>query len=457
MSQTHISEPSVADWIRDRKASVAESSRPERKGMLQEARRFMLPAGLTASFLFLQMFDYHALGMSTVTPDRIIFLVIFGIFIGALRSRRTQSISLSGLEWTMLLFTILCVISYIISAPDAGSGRFKWFVTLFNLIFCPFGIYLVAKQSWYHPANVRKLLWAIVGMGVYLSFTAVFEHYRIDALVFPRYIVDPHVGIQFGRARGPMVGSNPMGEWLCAVYLAICLVIPFSKTFTKVLLYGLITVVMVAIYFTLTRGCWLSFAYVVLLTSVFGGKFGNQSRMIVLLVAAAFFSGMGSKFSFYGDTLFSRRQNTIDYRISNNETTYKMGMDNFLTGVGYGKFGANWERYFGSSQKELTGDLTDGNHNIYLGLFSDLGFPGVALYVTIFGLILRDLLRIRKSLGRKWQFERNLTLAALGLVIILLWEGMSGDMRFNPTLNTLTFLFTGIASGIPQALRNRPA
>lgn len=455
MAYTHTSEPSVADWMRSNASPCSSTVEATEERPQSRVRGFALPSALIAGFLFLQMFDYHALGMSTVTPDRILFLFIFGSFVVALKNGRAQSISMSGLEWTMLLFAALCVVSYIFSNPDGGQLRFKWLITLFNLIFCPFGIFLVARSARYDATKVRWLMWAIVCMGVYLAFTAVFEHYRIDSLVFPRYIVDPHVGIQFGRARGPMVGSNPMGEWLVAVYLAICLVLPSAKSFTKILLNGLILVVIVAIYFTLTRGCWLSFAYVVVLTSLFGGKFGTPSRIIVLLVGVAFFAGVGSKFSFSGDTLFSRRQNTIEYRMSNNETTYKMGMANFLTGVGYGKFGENWEKYFGSAQKELTKDLTDGNHNIYLGLFADLGFPGVALYVTIFGFILRDCVRKFRALDRESLFERNLMLSTLGMVIILLWEGMSGDMRFNPTLNTLTFLFTGIAASIPQPLKVR--
>ena len=60
----------------------------------------------------------------------------------------------------------------------------------------------------------------------------------------------------------------------------------------------------------------------------------------------AFFAGAGSKFSYSQETLFSRRQNTIEYRISNNLTTYNMGMANPLTGVGYGNFMPMWSKYF---------------------------------------------------------------------------------------------------------------
>ncbi|HLW88599.1 MAG TPA: O-antigen ligase family protein [Terriglobales bacterium] len=414
-----------------------------------------LPAALMALFLFSQLFDYHALHLSTVTPDKLVFFILSLIFANAALTNRLRPIPWSGTEICMLLFAILCTVSYIVTNPDGGGEHLKWLTTLFNLIVFPFGLYLFAKKTRYTEVRTLWLLRAIVGIGVYLAFTASFEHFGIDALVFPKYIIDPHVGIQFGRARGPMVGSNPMGEWLVLVYMAICLVMPFAKTSEKVLLHLLILLVTMGVYFTLTRGAWLSFAFVVILTAIFGGKFGTQSRLIMVLVAVAFFAGVGSKFSFGGETLFSRRQNTIDYRLSNNKTTFNMGMDNFVTGVGYGGFGANWEKYFGTKEKELTRDLTDGNHNTYLGLFADLGFPGVALYVALFGFLLKECIRIRRSLGPDNAFERNVALSSIGLVIITLWEAMSGDLRFNPTLNAVTFLFLGITASMQPLVKKR--
>src|SRR5947209_6291261 len=346
MAYIETSEQSVADWIRESRSNAEPTTKSGEKPVLSGVKGFTLPAIWMAWFLFLQMFDYHALGMSTVTPDRIIFFIMAGLFFVAVRKAQAHSIKLSGVEWCMLLFGMLCTVSYVIHNPDAGSDRFKWLITLFNLVICPFGIYIIAKNSRYDSGKVLSLLKAIVWIGVYLACTAIFEHYRIDALVFPRYIVDPHVGIQFGRARGPMVGSNPMGEWLVLVYLAICQVMIVLGKIWKLLLQGLTLLVLIGIYFTLTRGAWISFAIVAVLTAIFGGKFGRQSRVIAIVVLIAFFVGVGSKFSFSGDTLFSRRQNTIDYLLSNNETTLKMGMDNFVTAVGYGKFASSWLNYF---------------------------------------------------------------------------------------------------------------
>ncbi len=449
MVHPNISERSAADAIYDSRSSESPVLSVEPPATLRRTAKAMrLPAALMALFLFSQLFDYHALGLSTVTPDKVLFLVLSLLFGYAALTHQLRPIPWSGTEVCMLLFAILCTLSYLVTNPDAGGEHLKWLTTLFNLIWYPFGVYLFAKKTRYNTAQTVWLMRAIVAIGVYLAFTASFEHYNISALVFPKYILDPHVGIQFGRARGPMVGSNPMGEWLVVVYLATCLIMPFAKIFSKVLLYGLLLLITMGVYFTLTRGAWLSFAAVVLLTATLGGKFGTQSRLIMLVVLVAFFAGAGSKFSYNGATLFSRRQNTIDYRLSNNETTFNMGMANPLTGVGYGSFSSNWEKYFGNKEQELTRDLTDGNHNTYLGLFADMGIPGIALYVTLFGFILAECIRIRRALDPGAQFERNLALSGIGLVTVLLWEAMSGDLRFNPTLNTVTFLFVGITASM---------
>jgi len=452
MPNVNISPLSAEDLI-DESGSVDLSvATAQPRPMSKGAKLVPLPAALIALFIFAQMFDYHALHLATFTPDKLFFLVILLFFGNAALSGRLRSVPWSGTEVCMVMFATLCTASYCITNPDAGLENFKWLTTLFNLIVYPFALYFLVKKTRYRARKTIWLLRAMVCIGSYLAFTASFEHYGINALVFPKYIVDPHVGIQFGRARGPMVGSNPMGEWLVVVFLVTCLIMPFARVFTKILLYGLLLLVTMGIYFTLTRGAWISFAAAVLITAMLGGKsFGIQSRLIIVVVLVAFFVGAGSKFSFSGQTLFTRRLNTIDYRLSNNETTFNMGMANPLTGVGYGSFFSNWERYFGYKEKQLTVDLTDGNHNTFLGLFADMGVPGVALYVALFGFLFRESLRVRKALDPRAHLERSLALTSVCLLTISVIEAMSGDLRFNPTLNAVTFLFAGITASLKYA------
>jgi O-antigen ligase len=419
-----------------------------------------LPAGLISALLLFQLFDYQVLELLqflkvlfTVTPDRLVFLLIASAFVWSFVNGRVRSCRVSVIEVCMLLLAVLCTLSWFTTRPDASLPRFKWLTTLFNFIFLPFGIYLVAKYTSYSRAKVTVVLRTIVAIGVYLSLTATFEHYDMSAFIWPKYIADPTVGIQWGRSRGPFPGSNPMGEWLIVVFLATCLLMPSVRTPWRIFLQALVPLTVAGIYFTDTRSVWLSFAAVLAIAIVRGGKFGVQSRLVVLLLLVTFLVGVGSKFSLNESTLFTRRQNTVDYRISNYMTAINMGVANPATGVGYGNFAATWREYFGNEERQLTNDLTDGNHNTYLGLFAELGFPGLFLYVALLAGLARECITVRRHLGAKDDFERHFSLCALGVLTVAMIEAIFGDLRFDPTLNTLLFLFLGITASIRRTAR----
>ena len=420
-----------------------------------------LPAVLISALLFFQLFDYQALELFrflkvlfTVTPDRLVFLIMSAGFLWSFVNGRVRSASFGVIEVCMLLFASLCTVSWFVTGPDASLQRFKWLTTLFNFVFLPFGLYLITKNASYFRTKAAVVLRTIVAIGVYLSLTATFEHYGMNALIWPKYIMDPRVGIQWGRSRGPFVGSNPMGEWLIVVFLATCLLMQFVRTPWRLLLQALVPLTVAGIYFTDTRGVWLGFAAVLAIGSARGRKFGVQFRLVVFLLLIAFVVGMGSKFSLGEDTLFTRRQNTVDYRISNFQTAINMGLANPVTGVGYGNFGATWGEYFGQEERQLANDLTDGNHNTYLGLFAELGFPGLFLYLALLTSLARECVTVRKHLGPTDDFERYFSLSALGVLSVAMIEALFGDLRFDPTLNALLFLFLGVTASMRHGARN---
>ena len=59
----------------------------------------------------------------------------------------------------------------------------------------------------------NNLLIGLVVIGLYLGATGVFEGLHVWRLVFPNYIANPNFGIQFGRARGPILEST--GDGFC--------------------------------------------------------------------------------------------------------------------------------------------------------------------------------------------------------------------------------------------------
>jgi len=400
------------------------------------------------------MFDYDHLPLPgikvlfSLRPDRLLFgILILSCFLKPSTGPSARPARPSLELYIMFLFGALCTLSWFISGVDFGNTRYKWLSTLYNLVYVPFGVYFVARRTSYDRARITKLLWVIAALGTYLSITGLGEHFHIRSLVWPKYILDPTVGIQAERVRGPFVTSVAMGEWLITTFMSAAILIPLATGLKRLYLYVLMMAATASIYFTDQRSVWVSFALLFLVGLFFGGPMHVPLKKIAALILIVFLAGIGGHFSIFGPTLFSRRQNTVDYRYANFSTALKMGLDNFWTGVGYGRFPKEWSRYFGTSEADLIADLGDGNHNTYLGLFAETGIFGPTLYVSLLTYLAYRCASLRRRLTKD-SLERQLTILALGMIGTMLIEANFSDLRGFPTINTIVFLFLAVVTTI---------
>ena len=68
----------------------------------------------------------------------------------------------------------------------------------------PFAMFTLAPLIFGSAKQRNTLLIGLVAIGLYLGATGVLEGLHVWRLVFPSYIANPNVGIQWGRARGPV-------------------------------------------------------------------------------------------------------------------------------------------------------------------------------------------------------------------------------------------------------------
>ena len=59
--------------------------------------------------------------------------------------------------------------------------------------------------------KIRKVFMFFAVIGLYLHVTAIFEHFQLRSLVFPKYIMNSNIGIHWGRARGPFLSGSING------------------------------------------------------------------------------------------------------------------------------------------------------------------------------------------------------------------------------------------------------
>jgi O-antigen ligase len=412
---------------------------------------------LFCAWVFLQSFQYQELPYLrlnvgiVLTPDRIALfaLVLMCMIRGKSRRPWPATFAAKMLGRFLILFAVIGISSWLTAGADAASTKFAELTHLYCLVLLPALTYYLATRLRYTRAMLTQVLWFFALFGAYLSITAFFEHYRIDSLVFPKYILDPHVGIQYGRSRGPYVDTIGDGGMLLLSFACVSCITVFANGSKRVLGLLIALLAVPAVYFTETRSIWLGLGLIIATLAVLKTPARKTGAIICGVVLVAFVAGIGSKFSISGDTLFSRRQNTVEARFDNYEIAWRAFNAHPVFGLGYGKLKAEWSHYFSASNSYLGIGLDDGNHSTILGILAELGIVGAVPYLLIVACAAIVCVNAYRGVGgEEWAFERQFVVVALGAVEAYFMLSLTNDLKSQPTLNASAFWLVGMANSL---------
>ena len=342
----------------------------------------------------------------------------------------------------MVIFFLVLFFSLIIGGATAAHSN-RYISKLFSFSFVPASLFMMARRLDI-DADCIKILWRFcVVLGLYLGFTGLCEHYGVDSLVFPKYILDNSVGIHFGRVRGPFVQAVVMGGALVMVGLFIVWYhYNFSKSFvTWIVLFP----VLASTYFTETRAVWLQLGVSIGILGLFRNRLRKPVIAMVLLIVLIFFSGMASNFSAYRVSLFKKRDAQIDDRINIYYASWRMFVARPIAGFGYGSYESKSDDYFVQLDGvELRGQ-GEGQHHTILGLMCETGLLGTVPYVMILLLFLRKSYFRYLETKRLASYHASLALITLSMVAGCIVSMQFSDFGFYNFLNNVMFWFCGIS------------
>jgi len=395
-----------------------------------------------ALLLLAQCFAYKDadLGLSfnvgiTVTPDRLVLIIILLLAAWMCMSGELQFAGLGKGGGYILLLALIGTVS----ALAVGRGAADYY-RLFDFHYTPFVVFVLAGSIPHSLKKLEFLSLTFLALGAYLAINGMFERFGPHALVWPQYILDPKVGIQFERTRGSFASSEMLGAALVVTFLFYLLYSTRAEGATRYWAYMMTPVTMVIIYATNQRAAWVGLALCSGLLALVKTHMRRVARGLVTVGLLVFLSGLASHLSIWEGTL-----QTVRERLVNNLTTLDMGMANPIFGVGYGNFKTEWPKYFHHGVYEDVIDLTDGNHNTFLGLFAEAGLVGLIPYVLILYQMFRVGLRVyRQGEGFEREFALVFLLAALSYVI----GANFSDYRNAQFCNTTIFLLFGAVASI---------
>lgn len=438
--------------------------------------RGSLVAGCLAYFLLLTCFGRNFLqfdvGGITLSLDRLFLVFLVGSYAVQWRLGRIRYKPLEKLDWLVLGFVGLLTASTAVGKvfgaetpvdpanPDAASIVQH----LINGYLIPLSLYWIARQSPLSERALAGVLGFLTVFGIYLAATGLAEFFGQWALVFPRYIADPKIGLHFGRARGPMVQSVSYGFCLGACWLASWLwrerlgragqlaILAASPLFaaavfcshTRSVWIGVGLSVLVVLGLTL-RGAWRPLALAALVVGGCVLVLPNLERIVSLE---------------RGDNSASQTRDSANFRKSFAYVSWRMFQDSPFLGVGFGQFTMAKLPYIHDRGVDLRLEpIRDwSHHNTYLSLLTEVGAIGLALFLALLAGWTRRAWRLARDPASSPAARRQgmLLLATLGIYIV---QAMCHELSFSPIDNSLLFLMAGLAVGLgrPASPATAPA
>jgi putative inorganic carbon (HCO3(-)) transporter len=328
--------------------------------------------------------NWQQLGIpGPLSPDRL--LVIGGIGQVLLRAppirnrprlRRHPSHFILGLAALYALSSAFVARTLFTNAGSAGI------IDAFGIL--PFLVFAAGPIVFRAPRARQVLLVMLVTLGAYLSLTVVFEMAHIDALVFPKYILNPSYGIHVGRGRGPFVDAvaNGFACFACAVACGIA-VIGWSGRAARIAASLTGVLCFVGAFLSLERSVWIGAVLATVVTMLVTRRLRRYLLPVAAVVALVVVGPIALSPSLRSRVLARYGQiGTVWDRENLTVAAVNMIRARPLTGFGWDRFQAQSTDYFRQSDNYPLTATTASIHNYLLLYAVELGLPGVTLWVA---------------------------------------------------------------------------
>jgi putative inorganic carbon (HCO3(-)) transporter len=288
--------------------------------------------------------------------------------------------------WLLTVATAYAVVS----AAWAGTlGQHDGFYGLLDRLgIVPFLLFLAAPIVFGTERQRAILLGVLVALGAYLGVTALLEGLGLDALVFPRYIVDPNVGIHIDRARGPFVEAvaNGLGLFACLVAAALA-VTQWRGSAARAVAAAVVVLCAVGIVLTLTRAVWIAGAVAPIVAMAWSAPLRRWLVPIVLVGGLLTFGALDVVPGLQGkaDSRTTDERPVWD-RLNTDHAALRMVGQRPLLGFGWNSFVV---RGTDELRQDASFPITGAGlvvHNVFLSNAVELGLVGFAVWFAAFVL-----------------------------------------------------------------------
>ncbi len=378
--------------------------------------------------------------LPSISLGRFLFVLLAFLFALGAFFRRHKLFKWTLLEYSMLLFVLLALISMF----RADTSDFK-IIALFTGYIFPFSMFYMSQSIYDNREKIEGLIKFMIIVGIYLSFTSICEHFSIASLVFPKYIMNPGIGIHFGRARGPFaqaaVNGTMLGFALSSSFYF--LLNPVRKNLWIACSLVLLALLPLAILFTYTRAAWMGGLLVFIMVLFFAIK-ERKITYIIILVILCLAGVIVAPFILTEDTVVTAFERLYEYspvrdRFYLYTISFNMFLDHPFFGIGFNRFSSAQQAYYKDVDSAWFRYVGLDSHNTFTTILAEVGITGALLILFIYLSILSRSMKVYKRVRE----ARGLVVMFWGYAIVYIVNSMFIEMRYAEIVNTLFFILAG--------------
>ncbi|HET9733592.1 MAG TPA: O-antigen ligase family protein [Acidimicrobiales bacterium] len=342
----------------------------------------LAPGLLVCVGLGLEIFSGNWRYMHVPLPlDRLMLLAgLLSLILGGRRAMADRAFVLRPVHVLLLVVAAWATMSAIGAGTLAGHNGFYALLDRLGLV--PFLGFTLAPLLFGDARRRNMLIVTMVVVGGYLSVTAIMEGTGLLRYVEPSYIRNPHLGIHYGRSRGPFLEAEADGlaMVMCAVAASIG-VTTWKGRKARVAAAGVVLTCAVGAIFTLTRSIWIGGALALIVGVVAHPRTRRWSPLFVLGAAALAVSVV-----FAVPSLHTKARDRLESaspvwdRENTDLAALRAAEAHPLLGIGWETFQTKGPSYLREGNYPLTGAGLEV-HNVLLSHAAELGLPGAILWL----------------------------------------------------------------------------
>jgi putative inorganic carbon (hco3(-)) transporter len=405
------------------------------------------PAYVLSLALFASVFsgNWSAMGLpSGLPPDHV--LETIGVLLILLRAPglSERRLLLRPVHWLMAIALAYVLINAVVISGHIAST----FQLIDGFGLYPFLFFLVAPVAFQTARDRKVLLITLLCLGAYLGFTALMESFKVHALVFPKYILNPLIGdpATQGRVRGPFAAGVQNGFGLYASALAAAVAVATAKrVWVRVLASAIGLTCLLGTLLTLQRSVWIATVVGTTLILVIVPRLRRWAVPAIMAGAVGVILSLA---------LIPSLSSDVHTRVAASEPVWErlnldVAAENMIKakpvwGFGWGNFAATSGPYFRQSASYPL-IYTNVVHNVYLSYGAELGIVGLSLWLLVLIVGVGGAMRASPPELHPW---RNALIGYAAFYAVVL--------AFVPTPKAFPPLFLWLLAGLVSGQRLPP-